>query len=175
MTGFLLSIDPDPEGGSWVLLDETFGIVDHAQQTPIDELTGWVMFQGGRELLIRTVLCEGVQSYGMPVGASTFETVKNIGHIRGACNDHFAFDDSLTRPKIKAALCNSARAKDANVRRALIDLFPATGGGKTPQIGVKKQPGPLYGLKADEWAALALALVWLSGHGIGPLAQRDAA
>lgn len=175
MTGLLLSIDPDPTGGSWILLDETFGIVDHGYQTPIDELTGWVMFEGARQTLINTVLVEGIQAYGMPVGASTFETVKNIGEIRSVCRDRFEFDDTLTRPKIKAALCNSVRAKDSNVRQAVIDLYPPDGGGKTPQIGVKAQPGPLYSIKGDEFAALAVGLVWLAQRGVGPLAERDSA
>ena len=79
----------------------------------------------------------------------------------------------LTRVKVKSALCHSAKATDANVRAALIDLYPATGGGKVPQIGVKSQPGPLYGIKADLWAALAVGVVWLSQRGLGPLAERD--
>lgn len=48
---------------------------------------------------------------------------------------------------------------DTEVRRALIDRFPATGGGKTPQIGTKAEPGPLYGVSKDMWAALAVG-VW---------------
>ena len=37
-------------------------------------------------------------------------------------------------------------SEDAKRCRALIDRFPRLGGGKTPQIGTKAQPGPLYGL-----------------------------
>ena len=57
-------------------------------------------------------------------------------------------------------LCNSVRAKDSNVRQALLDRFPATGGGKTPQIGTKSKPGPLYGFSKDMWAALGVALTF---------------
>ena len=51
--------------------------------------------------------------------------------------------------------CNSAAAKDTNIRQALIDHY---GGSKAEAIGVKAKPGPLYGIKADEWSALAIAL-----------------
>jgi hypothetical protein len=54
------------------------------------------------------------------------------------------------RRDIKLHLCNSPRAKDANVRQALIDRLG-------PQ-GTKKLPGPTYGVKSHEWAALAVAV-----------------
>jgi len=57
-------------------------------------------------------------------------------------------------------LCKNNRAKDANIRQALLDRFPATGGGKAPQIGTKKQPGPLYGVTSHLWSALAVAVTW---------------
>lgn len=53
-------------------------------------------------------------------------------------------------------LCNSARAKDSNTRQALIDRFDAP--------GTKKSPGRLYGVKADEWAALPLAVYFEDLH-----------
>ena len=53
-------------------------------------------------------------------------------------------------------LCNSMRAKDANVRQAILDRF----GGKAAAIGRKRQPGPLYGIAGDLWAALAVGITW---------------
>ena len=53
------------------------------------------------------------------------------------------------------ALCKNNRAKDKNIRQALIDRF---GPGKAA-IGTKKAPGPLYGLKSHLWSALAVAVV----------------
>ena len=47
---------------------------------------------------------------------------------------------------------------DPNVRQAIIDLFPPTGGGKCAQIGTKGQPGPLYGVSSHAWPALGVAL-----------------
>jgi len=54
-------------------------------------------------------------------------------------------------------ICGSARAKDQNIRQALIDRY----GGKETAIGKKQNPGPLYGIKADEWQALGLAITFL--------------
>jgi hypothetical protein len=58
---------------------------------------------------------------------------------------------------VKSYLCGSQQAKDANIRQALINLYPPTGGGKVPQIGVQGNEGPLYGIKSHMWAALGVA------------------
>lgn len=169
----LLAVDPDPNGGSWVLLEpeaEEFTIRDHGYRTPILELADLIH---NRIPIGSRVVVENIQSYGMPVGVSVFETVKNIGELRALCRHHHEFDDTLARPKIKSALCHSAKATDANIRAAILDLYPPDGGGKTPQVGTKSAPGPLYGISKDVWAALAVGLVWLAERGDGPLAARD--
>jgi hypothetical protein len=165
----ILAIDPDPRGGTWVELRHDATIVYHERNSPIDEIAS-IIPDADR------VIVEDVQSYGMPVGRSIFSTVKNIGHMRAVALQHrVKFDDSIARPAVKARLCGSVRAKDGNVRQAVIDLYPSTGGGKVPEIGTKSKPGPLYSIAADEWAALALGVVWLSRQGLGPLAERDRA
>ena len=55
-------------------------------------------------------------------------------------------------------LCHDSRAKDTNIRQALLDLFPRAGGGATPQVGTKGKPGPLYGVSSHAWPALAVAI-----------------
>lgn len=101
---------------------------------------------------------EMVQSYGMPVGRSVFETVFWIGRFWQAAGD--SEKHRIYRSDVKMFLCNSMRAKDSNVRQVLIDRFPPIGGGKIQQIGTKKQPGPLYGISQDVWSALALAVTY---------------
>jgi len=104
---------------------------------------------------------EMVASYGMPVGKDIFETVLWIGRfIEAWQNPYQSTYRKIYRKDVKMFLCNNTRAKDSNIRQALLDLYPATGGGKTPQVGTKKDPGPLYGFKADEWAALGVALTY---------------
>ena len=99
---------------------------------------------------------EMVASYGMAVGKDVFETVYWIGRFAQRALTH----DRVFRLDVKMHLCHDSRAKDANIRQALLDRFPATGGGKTPQIGTKSQPGPLFGIKSHLWAALAVAVYY---------------
>lgn len=106
-----------------------------------------------------TVVIEQIASYGMPVGAEVFETCVWTGRFIEAAADNAAVD-RMPRREVKLHLCGQARAKDANIRQALIDRF----GGKDRAIGKKASQGPLYGLKADEWQALALAITWYDLH-----------
>jgi hypothetical protein len=104
------------------------------------------------------LLIEMIASYGMPVGRETFETCVWIGRFVEAFQGKAEY---VYRRDVKLTLCNSMRAKDANVRQAILDRFPPTGGGKTPQVGTKAKPGPLFGVKSHGWAALAIGLTWL--------------
>ena len=89
----------------------------------------------------------------MPVGAEVFETVRWSGRFEEAL--HPTPVVQLTRKTIVVHLCGSARAKDPNVRRVLMDRF----GGDAAK-GTKARPGPLYGIHADLWAALAVAVTY---------------
>lgn len=96
-----------------------------------------------------TLAIEMVASYGMPVGREVFETVRWIGRFQQAWRDPEAVR-LIYRRDVKLHLCGSAKAKDANVRQALID--------KLGPVGTKKAPGPLYGVKSHAWSALAVAV-----------------
>lgn len=99
------------------------------------------------------VACEMVASYGMPVGKSIFDTCVFIGEIRAHARvDEIAL---ITRIQVKSAICHDARAKDANIRQALLDLYG-------PQ-GTKAAPGKTYGISADVWSALAIATTFRLG------------
>lgn len=95
--------------------------------------------------------CEMIASYGMPVGREVFETCVWIGRFIEA---HGGEHRLVYRKDVKLHLCGSPRAKDANVRQALIDAY----GGKNAAIGKKASPGPLYGVKSHAWPALAVAV-----------------
>lgn len=104
----------------------------------------------GTEFTKKTVVIEMIASYGMPVGREIFETVLWIGRFyerATACGHEVHL---VYRHGIKMHLCNSARAKDSNIRRAIIDRF----GG---DIETKKG-GRLHGVSKDLWSALAVAL-----------------
>lgn len=97
---------------------------------------------------------EMVASYGMPVGAEVFETCVWIGRFQQAWRDPGAAR-FVYRKDVKMHLCGSARAKDANIRQALIDIY---GPGKEKAIGKKASPGPLFGVTSHAWPALAVAV-----------------
>jgi Holliday junction resolvasome RuvABC endonuclease subunit len=85
---------------------------------------------------------------GMSVGRSVFATCIFIGRLLEQLQDRNV--KLILRPSVKASLCGTARAKDANVIQALKDLIG--------EKGTKKNPGPLYGIKSHAWQALALAV-----------------
>lgn len=98
---------------------------------------------------------EMIASYGMPVGREVFETCLWIGRFIEAWERRGGKYVLVYRREVKLFHCESVRATDANIRASLIDRF---GPGKAKAIGTKREPGPLYGMKGDEWSALAVAL-----------------
>ncbi len=102
------------------------------------------------------VACEMVGHYGtgMAVGREVFETVEWIGRFREAWEARGKVFVRVYRRQVKIHLCGSAKAKDGNVRQALIDRY----GGKAIAIGSKRDPGPLYGVSGHEWQSLAVGV-----------------
>ena len=149
----ILGIDPGSEQSGYVLYRHSVPpIITGKGILPNEEMLCVINYRERDTFVI-----EMIASYGMPVGASIFETCIWIGRFIQA---HGKPCHRIFRRDVKLHLCNSARAKDGNVRQALIDKFPATGGGKCPQIGTKEAPGPLHGMHGDEWAALGVAITF---------------
>lgn len=98
------------------------------------------------------VAIEMIASYGMPVGATTFETCVWIGRFIQIFYQHGYVAQKIYRKDEKMVLCGSMKAKDANIRQALIDRYGV--------VGTKKSPGYFYGFKADIWAAMAVAVTY---------------
>ncbi len=161
----LLAIDPGPNQSGWVVTDGTvipeiidFGITETVDL--VSMIDAAVVF-GKRRPDDYYMAIETVASYGMAVGESVFETCFQIGKLLHAFGG--ASEKSCTkiyRKDVKICLCHNMRAKDKNIRQAILDLYPKTGGGKIPQIGVKKQPGPLFGVSSHVWAAIGVAITW---------------
>lgn len=149
----IFAIDPGPVESAWVAYNAgdllSYAIEPNmlVRQRLVDRRGQW---RHGDELAIEMIAC-----YGMAVGSEVFDTCLWIGRFWDASGTTAKL---VPRMDVKMHLCQSPRAKDPNIRQALLDMFPASGGGKTPQIGTKKQPGPLYGVKSHIWAALAVAV-----------------
>ncbi len=156
----ILGIDPGSEQSAWVLYDSsTNSVLAHRiQQNESFLLT--LKHWCENYCLPDAVAIEMVASYGMPVGKSVFETCVWIGRFVQIADDYtLGLRTTLIyRLDVKMTLCHDSRAKDSNIRQAVLDLFPTTGGGAIPQVGTKQQPGPLYGVSKDIWSALAVAL-----------------
>lgn len=150
----IFAIDPGTTESGWCALVDgeliNSGVMPNAEM--VECLQRKHMQLNGYQLAI-----EMIASYGMPVGREVFETCVWIGRFAQAWHEP---DDVryVYRKDVKLHLCGTTKAKDPNVRQALIDLFPASGGGKTPQIGTKSQPGPLYGVSSHAWPALGVAI-----------------
>lgn len=154
----VIAIDPGNEQSAWLELDPRcvtpigFGIVENVELKRM--LARWVTGHGCH------LAIEMIASYGMPVGREVFDTCLWIGRFIEAWGRPHML---VYRRDVKMHLCGNSAAKDANVRQALIDRF---GPGKAAAIGTKKQPGPLYGVTADVWSALAIATTWMDRWGV---------
>lgn len=136
-----IGIDPGPREYAWVVWDGS-RVVD-CGDTPNSQPYVW------RGHPRSQLAIEWIESFGMAVGREVFETVFSIGAMAMLVPD--AIEVRLVpRRDVKLHLCASPRAKDANVRQALIDRFGP--------VGTKKNPGPLRGIASHRWAALAVAV-----------------
>ena len=147
----LFAIDPGTTESGWVLL-EAGKVADCGIHDNHDVLR-WIKAGQGAQLLA----IENIAGMGMTVGQSTFDTCRWIGRFQQAWADPEAVVLVLRR-QVKSYLCGNQQAKDPNIRQALLNIFPATGGGERPQIGTKAKPGPLYGVTSHAWSALAVAM-----------------
>lgn len=135
----LIGIDPAPLVQSFVIFDGKRVI--STGNVSVTELC--VILRENPGLL---AACEYIDCLGMAVGSETFSTVFNCGRLYAAAT----IMRLIPRRDIKLHLCGTHRAKDANVRQALID--------KIGPVGTKKQPGPCHGVATHLWAALAVAV-----------------
>ena len=116
----ILAIDPGNEKSAYVVLEDDlkpgeFGKVSCAHVRDIVIPTLVDLYPG------ITLAIEMVASYGMPVGREVFETCFWAGMFWQAAN---VKDKRLIyRMDEKLNLCHDSRAKDANIRQALIDRF----------------------------------------------------
>ena len=158
----LLSIDAGSEQSAHVEyntttgLPEEFGIIEN-------ESVLMVIAKSDCDIMV----IEDIESFGMAVGKSVFDTCKWIGQftlqwkrsryqVCSGWNRSMKPYYYLKRSEVKMSLCNTMRAKDTNVRQAIMDLY---GTSKSEVIGTKNQKGPLYGIKSHLWSALAVAIV----------------
>jgi hypothetical protein len=158
----ILAIDPGPEFSAYVILDRNGVPHQPCDALPrADRVDNWEMrrrLQFVDRHYSPRIVCEMVACYGQPVGKEVFQTCVWIGRYIELVNAPERFH-CIERAEVKKHLCHKVVGiNDSVIRQALIDRF---GPGKEKAIGKKKTPGPLYGITADEWAALALGVTFL--------------
>ena len=154
----VFGIDPGPTRSAWFILDIE-GAPLHWALEPNDAVRDRCRLIADDTLSWRVVI-ERIESFGMTVGAETFDTAVWVGRFMECVGPERV--TLRSRRAVKLDLCGHVRAKDPDVRQALIDRF----GGKDIAIGRKANPGPLYGVHADCWSALALALTYRDSLGL---------
>jgi hypothetical protein len=143
----ILAIDPGNEQSAFVILDYNlkatdFGKVENSELQEF--IQGWPDEYFAIEM---------VASYGMAVGKEVFDTCVWIGRFLETAKLTGMKDIKyIYRKDEKINLCGSMKAKDANIRQALIDRFGV--------VGTKKNPGWFYGFKADIWQAYAVGVTY---------------
>ena len=201
-TGFMakldgiLAIDPGDRQSAYAFYSLQSDVVV-TEAVDNDVLRRWLMVDHG----FRVLAIESVANYGMAVGRNVLDTAFWAGRFVEA------FVESIGRPYqqvlrkgrwgpgqddlgagcvhdgVLMTLCHSTRAKDSNVRQALIDLFggqaEAIGNVKCPKCygrgwagrgrppcpkcratGWQYAPGPLASVTGDGWSALALLVTY---------------
>lgn len=156
----LLCIDPGPTTSGVVLLDADGEprprVINAIAKCENAEILSMLAHYNDDDDGPLTVVTERFACMGMAVGEETLEAVHWGGRFHQEADAWHYPVFRIKRHEVKMALCGSTRAKDGNIRQAIIDLY----GGESA-IGTKKNPGPLYGVAADAWAALAVGLTFI--------------
>lgn len=154
MVGVILAIDPGNEQSAFCLMNAytyrplVHGKVDNKELLRLIDT-----------MAFHVAVIERVSCFGMPVGRDVFDTCEWIGRFAQAFDERMIPVDYIYRPEEKINLCYSAKAKDANIKAALIERFAQHDykNGK----GTKTNPDWFYGFSADRWAAYAVGCTWL--------------
>ena len=140
----VMAIDPGPAMSAYCVVDTaTYEIVDKGkvENDKLMELVKTGYFD--------MMAVECFQSFGMGVGQTVFNTAYYIGRLMQVAEGLGSKVRMVYRSEVKMHHCHTMKAKDANIRQALIDRFG--------EPGTKKKKGKTYGISKDMWSALGIA------------------
>lgn len=146
----ILAIDPGSTESGYAVLDEVLRPIEFGKIKNEELLNkiGNGCFEECQDIAIEMVAC-----YGMAVGATVFDTCVWIGRFVDRITYELCINPVyIYRKDEKMNLCHTMKAKDSNIRQALIDRFGI--------VGVKKKPGWFYGVSKDMWAAVAVGVTY---------------
>ena len=149
----ILAIDPGPVESAYVILDENL-YPQEFNKLPNCEILDMIDAVANNNATYNKGMwrfaIEMIASYGMSVGKEVFETCVWIGRFTQTAIPLKA--EYVYRKDVKINLCGSMKAKDSNIRQALIDRFGV--------VGVKASPGWFYGVSKDVWSAVAVGVTY---------------
>ena len=149
----ILAIDPGDKVSSYAVIDGDCQPVEVGERSNFD-LVDRLRSREYPSSGLDRIVCEMVESYGMPVGREIFETVLWTGRFVEAA---LPVDVELVgRRHVKLHLCQSSRAKDSNIIQALVDRFAP--GEPNRGKGTKAAPGWFRGFAGGMWQAYALGV-----------------
>jgi len=149
----ILAIDPGNINSAYVLLDEKLNIIEFGKFCN-DNVRVETRRLFKKYYPVRVAI-EMVASYGMAVGKEVFETCVWIGRFAELFEGYTTF---IYRKDEKINLCSSMKAKDTNIRQALIDRFARFDFKRGK--GTKNNPDFFYGVSADVWQAIAVGVTY---------------
>ena len=151
----ILAIDPGTTESAFCLMDGKCNVLDKGK-VPNSDMLKYIWLNAKK---IDHLVCEMVASYGMAVGAEVFETCTMIGQIERTADIKEIPRSRIFRIDEKIAICHDSRARDANIRQALIDRFAKHD--LKRGTGTNKNPDHFHGFKSDIWAAFAVGYTYL--------------
>ena len=162
--GQIVAFDPGNEFTAYCLIDTADRKPIEFGKVTNDQALRYLYSLNGGWKRPKAVIIEMVASYGMAVGKSVFDTCVMIGRLMQAAITMEIPVEYIYRIEEKTMICHDSKAKDANIRQALIDRFAQHDfkNGK----GTKKNPDWFYGFAADTWAAYAVGTTWLDKRGM---------
>ena len=156
----ILAIDPGNIESAYVLYQSgkilEMGLTHNRNMLTL--ITDFKGGYGGTTIVPDIMVIEQVSSYGKVVGYTIFDTCEWSGRFIERWGPGKI--KKLPRQQVKKILGIRMNASDAIVNQYVASRFPKTGGGKNPVKGIARQPGPLYGVHDDIWAALAVAVAY---------------
>jgi len=159
---YILSIDPGPNKSAYIFVSlsnkNTFNILER-EHIDNNEMIKFIISKSITHRKIELVI-ETIVSYGNMIGQKTIDTAIWAGQFLRQGKNLGLKTVLISRPEVQLNLCNNKRAKPKNMKQALKDRFG--------DLGTKKNPGKLYGIKgagkgkSDHiWSALELAITYI--------------
>lgn len=132
---YVVGVDPGPAESAYALLTEDQRVLG------ADKVGNDSLIERIRQAPPAHVAIESIQSYGMPVGRSVFDTCYMIGRLIQVCIDHRIPYALYPRQEYLRKICGGSFTKDSILRQALELRFGGYGETITDEVIPDGQPG----------------------------------